>query len=103
MMASIQIPARDGFPLAASHFPAHPAPHGVVLISPATGVKRSLYRRFAEFLAGRGFTSQSRVPVAFYNVAPNTTTAGRLSGAFQIDVVGRAGVTLQFGRDRELE
>lgn len=54
MDTPIQIPARDRFPLAASHFPAT-APRGVALVSPATGVKRSLYRRFAEFLAGRGF------------------------------------------------
>lgn len=56
-MNPIQIPAQDRFPLAASHFPAGRAAKGVVLISPATGVKRSLYRRFAEYLAGRGFSA----------------------------------------------
>jgi len=54
---STRIPARDGFPLAASFFPASPAAQGVVLVSPATGVKRTLYRRFAEFLASRGFST----------------------------------------------
>jgi predicted alpha/beta hydrolase len=56
-MHQIRIPAQDRFPLAASHFPAGAPAKGVVLISPATGVKRSLYRRFAEYLAGRGFNA----------------------------------------------
>jgi predicted alpha/beta hydrolase len=55
MTASISIPARDGYNLAASHFPVDGGARAVVLISPATGVKRSLYRRFAEYLAGRAF------------------------------------------------
>jgi len=55
MTLSISIPARDGFRLAGSRFQAESPARAVLLISPATGVRRSLYRRFAEYLAGRGF------------------------------------------------
>lgn len=52
---TITIPARDGFPLAASRFePEGEGIHRVVLLSPATGVRRGIYRHLAGFLAGRG-------------------------------------------------
>ena len=51
--------ARDGFVLAARHFAPTTAPQarpaGAVVIAPATGVKATYYRRYAEFLAGHGF------------------------------------------------
>ncbi len=53
----IVIPAADSTPLAASLFePAAAAePHApLVVIGPATGVKRSYYARFATYLAGLG-------------------------------------------------
>lgn len=46
--------ASDGFELAATIWDTDPS--RILLIAPATGVKRSLYRRFAEFVAGRGFS-----------------------------------------------
>jgi predicted alpha/beta hydrolase len=52
----LTIPATDGFRLAATLY----SPEGegddkpVILINPATGVKRTLYDRFARFLASRG-------------------------------------------------
>jgi predicted alpha/beta hydrolase len=52
---ALTIPALDGFPLAASRFGAEGIETGrVILVSPATGVRRGIYRRLAGFLAGRG-------------------------------------------------
>lgn len=50
------IPARDGFALAASRFPAAGEAAAAVLVVPATGVARRLYDPFARHLAARGFT-----------------------------------------------
>jgi predicted alpha/beta hydrolase len=54
-MTEVVIPATDGFELAGSGFGDVPRAERVVLIAPATGVRRRLYRPFAEFLAGEGF------------------------------------------------
>jgi predicted alpha/beta hydrolase len=55
-MLDLTIPAADGFSLAATLFGDDSrAAERVVLIAPATGVKRRLYRPFAEFLAAEGF------------------------------------------------
>lgn len=52
---TLSIPALDGFPLAASQFDAGgDATDRVVLIAPATGVRRGIYRPLAGFLAQRG-------------------------------------------------
>lgn len=56
-MADLTIPAADGYPLGASEFQPADPPSGVVLFSPATGVRRSLYRRLAAHLAARGFVA----------------------------------------------
>jgi predicted alpha/beta hydrolase len=51
----LTIPSTDGFRLAATLYSAEgEAPRPVVLINPATGVKRILYDGFARFLTGRG-------------------------------------------------
>ncbi|MDY7227231.1 alpha/beta fold hydrolase [Hyalangium rubrum] len=51
----LTIPATDGYKLAATLFsPEEETTGPVVLINPATGVKRTLYAQFARFLAGRG-------------------------------------------------
>lgn len=55
MATDLRISARDDYQLAATRFDAAGAPQAVVLIASATGVKRSVYRRFAEHLAGTGF------------------------------------------------
>jgi predicted alpha/beta hydrolase len=48
------LPATDGYALAATRYgPAAPLER-VVLVSPATGVKRRIYDAFARFLAARG-------------------------------------------------
>lgn len=54
-----RLPATDGFELGASLYQrAGGAPGGaVVLIAPATGVKRRYYDRYARFLAESGFTT----------------------------------------------
>ena len=53
--AAVSLPATDGYRLAASHFaPVEEGPVRVVLLAPATGVRRGLYRPLAAFLAGRG-------------------------------------------------
>src|SRR5918999_3011041 len=54
-MLDLTIPATDAFPLAATEFGDPARAERVVLVAPATGVKRKLYRPFAEFLAGEGF------------------------------------------------
>src|SRR5918997_5529616 len=55
-MPDLDIPAADGFSLAATLFGDDGgSAERVVLVAPATGVKRRLYRAFAEFLAGEGF------------------------------------------------
>ncbi len=52
---ALTIPALDGFPLAASRFAADGGDAGrVILVSPATGVRRGIYRHLARFLAERG-------------------------------------------------
>jgi predicted alpha/beta hydrolase len=54
-MDDVIIPAIDGFPLGGSEFGDASKAKRVVLIAPATGVQRRLYRAFAEFLAAQGF------------------------------------------------
>src|SRR5262249_28881776 len=49
------IPARDGYPLAATVFAPPAPPQRVVLINSATAVPRRIYRGFATYLAERGF------------------------------------------------
>lgn len=53
-MADVIIPATDGFPLGGTEFGDASRAERVVLIAPATGVLRRLYRPFAEFLASQG-------------------------------------------------
>lgn len=53
-MRDVTIPATDGFRLAATEFGDVGRAERIVLVAPATGVKRKLYRPFAEFLAGQG-------------------------------------------------
>lgn len=54
-MLDVTIPATDGFQLAATEFGDTVRAERTVLIAPATGVKRRLYRPLAEFLAQEGF------------------------------------------------
>jgi predicted alpha/beta hydrolase len=54
-MLDITIPAADGFALAGTEFGDASRAERLVLIAPATGVRRRLYRPFAEFLAAEGF------------------------------------------------
>ncbi|HWW49975.1 MAG TPA: alpha/beta fold hydrolase [Xanthobacteraceae bacterium] len=51
----ITIPAADDFPLAATVFIPRTNRRGAVLINSATAVPQKIYRRFASYLAGRGF------------------------------------------------
>jgi predicted alpha/beta hydrolase len=51
------IPARDGYPLAATVFTPQRAPKSTVLINAATAVPRKIYRGFASDLAERGFAA----------------------------------------------
>jgi len=56
----VEIPAADGFPLAASAFDAPASPRRPpVLVLSATGVARAYYARFAAFLATEGFPALS--------------------------------------------
>lgn len=52
----LEVPATDGFPLSASWF-SPPEPEHLLLIVPATGVRRHLYEPFARFLSGRGIAA----------------------------------------------
>ena len=50
----LTVPARDGYPLAATLFRSGPR---VVIINSATAVKRHFYKHFAGALAARGYTA----------------------------------------------
>ena len=51
------IPARDGYPLAATVFTPDRAPKSTVLINAAAAVPRKIYRGFASYLAQHGFAA----------------------------------------------
>ena len=51
---AVTIPAKDGFPLGATLYPA--SGDEVLIVSAATAVPQTFYRPFAEFLAARGVT-----------------------------------------------
>lgn len=51
------LPARDGYPLAATVLAPRGATSGVVVVSSATAVPRQFYRRFAANLAEAGWTA----------------------------------------------
>ncbi|MCC6948485.1 MAG: alpha/beta fold hydrolase [Bradyrhizobiaceae bacterium] len=51
----LTIPARDGFPLAATRRSPAGTPIATALIAPATAVPRGFYGRFAAYLAEQGF------------------------------------------------
>jgi len=53
----IEIRCADGRSLAASLFGACEPGRPVAVVAAATGVRRRLYRRYAEYLAGRGITA----------------------------------------------
>ena len=57
LLANLEIPARDGFALAATAYTGAAAPSYVALFAPATGVKRSLYRALAEYVVERNAAS----------------------------------------------
>ncbi len=52
---SLTIHAADGYPLAATIYPASGTPRGHLIVGSATGVPQGYYRRFAEFAAARGY------------------------------------------------
>jgi len=52
----VSIPARDGYPLAGTLYPAHRDTRSVVILSSATAVPRRFYRHFAAALAAAGYT-----------------------------------------------
>lgn len=54
---AVRIPAADGFALAGTVFTVREGLAGVVLVAPATGVRRTLYRHFADHLASRGLAA----------------------------------------------
>lgn len=49
------LPAKDGYPLQAIHYPAMGAHKGQLIVAGATGVKQLFYSRFARFAAEQGF------------------------------------------------
>ena len=49
------VPATDGFPLGATVVRARDRARGVVVLAPATGVRRRYYAAFQRWLAGQGF------------------------------------------------
>src|SRR5262245_58700396 len=54
-MTDTTVPARDGYPLAATTFVPDRSVRAAVLLSSATAVPRKIYRGFAAYLAERGF------------------------------------------------
>lgn len=55
-MEKIQVHSVDGIELKCRFFQSKTASHKIVLIAPATGVKKHLYQAFAEFLTLHGFS-----------------------------------------------
>jgi predicted alpha/beta hydrolase len=53
--AAVTLVTEDGYPLAGTRWLAQGDRKGVVLVAPGTGAPRHYYRRFAEFIAERGF------------------------------------------------
>jgi predicted alpha/beta hydrolase len=53
----VEIPAADGLPLAGTLFTPDQPNGRALIVNPATGVHRRLYRRFAAFMAEAGFTT----------------------------------------------
>lgn len=51
---SVELEARDGFPLAATLFEPEGPPSTAVLLAPAMGVRRGFYDAFCAWLSGRG-------------------------------------------------
>lgn len=49
------LPAKDGYPLQAIHYPAMSVRKGQLIVAGATGVKQLFYSRFARFAAEQGF------------------------------------------------
>jgi predicted alpha/beta hydrolase len=49
------LPAKDGYPLQAIHYPAMGVRKGQLIVAGATGVKQLFYSRFASFAAEQGF------------------------------------------------
>lgn len=56
-MESIELVAADGYRLGATVYAAGARERGVVVLGGATAVPQGFYRRFCEFLAGRGLTA----------------------------------------------
>jgi predicted alpha/beta hydrolase len=54
-MKNVQITTLDNIELNASYFEANSLTNKIVLISPATGVKKHIYNVFAEYLNQQGF------------------------------------------------
>jgi predicted alpha/beta hydrolase len=54
-VASLTLVTEDGFPLAATRWRALAEMRGVVVIAPATGMRRRFYAAFAKYLATNGF------------------------------------------------
>ena len=53
---AVEFPARDGYRLAGTLYRPRNSNRRAVLVQAATGVRQEYYARFAEYLAGRGFT-----------------------------------------------
>ena len=66
MAVDVTIPATDGLPVSGTEFGNTSPVERVVLIAPATGVRRRLYKPFAEFLAGGGFRAERTGHFGFF-------------------------------------
>jgi predicted alpha/beta hydrolase len=89
------LPARDGYPLAATLFQAAGRPRGRIIVAGATGVPQRFYRRFAEHAQQAGFTvltldyrgiGQSR-PASLRGFDMQYTDWGKLDLAAAVDAM----------------
>jgi predicted alpha/beta hydrolase len=56
-MDTLELPTREGVPLAARLYPAEGTPRGAVLIGGAMGVRQAYYAPFAAWLAKQGYAT----------------------------------------------
>ena len=96
------LPARDGFPLAATRYPAQGPVQGLILVACATGVPQGFYRRFASFASAQGYTvltldyrgiGLSR-PASLRGFEADFLDWARLDLAAAVDLLGREDLPL---------
>lgn len=95
----LEVPATDGYPLAATLFDPRAGASAAVVVNPATAVKQGYYSRFAAFLAEEGFLA---LTYDYRGIGGSRPARLRGFGARMRDWAERdaAGVLAWLGRER---